>query len=321
MGRSKKENKDVKDTKTVSVIIPTLNAESYLPPLFHALKNQTHVPEEILIVDSESTDNTVKLAREEGIRVLPVRRSEFDHGGTRNLAAEEATGEVLFFLSQDALPADEHYIEEMLKSLGQENVVMTSARQLPREDAPAIEKLTRAFNYPEKSFVRTSADIERLGIKAYFFSDVCSAYRRDFFEAIGGFEAPILTNEDMLMASWALKKGYAIGYAAEARVYHSHKYTLAQQYKRNFDVSVFLQTHREEIRSGSASGEGIRMVCYIEKELLRRGKLGAMVWCVFDSGAKFLGNRAGKHFREMSQETILKKTSNPGYWRKQFERA
>lgn len=305
--------------QTVSIIIPTLNAGKYLPALLHALKNQTHVPEEILIVDSESTDDTTAIAGQEGIRVLSVKRSEFDHGGTRNLAAEAASGDVLFFLSQDALPADAHYIEEMLKSLSQEHVVMTSARQIPRADAPAIETLTRAFNYPAESFVRTAADIERLGIKAYFFSDVCSAYRRDFFKAMGGFETPILTNEDMLMASWALKKGYAIGYAAEARVYHSHKYTLAQQYKRNFDVSVFLQTHKKEIQSGSASGEGIRIVCYIERELFKKGKFGAMIWCIFDSGAKFLGNRAGKHFARMSQETILKKTSNPGYWRKQFQ--
>ena len=60
------------------------------------------------------------------------------------------------------------------------------------------------------------------------------------------------------------------------------------------------------------------MVLYIEKELLKKGRLGSMIWCVFDSGAKFLGNRAGKKFASMSQETILKKTSNPGYWKKKF---
>lgn len=302
-------------TKTVSIIIPTLNAAGYLPSLIHALKNQTHVPEEILIVDSESTDDTVKIAEQEGIRVLPVKRSGYDHGGTRNFAAAHTTGDAIFFFSQDALPVNEYYIEAMLKSLEQEQVVMTSARQIARESAPPIEKLTRQFNYPADSFVRTKEDIARLGIKAYFFSDVCSAYRREFFEEMGGFESPILTNEDMLMASRALAHGYAIGYCAEASVYHSHKYTLAQQYKRNFDVSVFLQTHRDEIESGSSTGEGIRMVLFTEKELLRQGRIASMIRCVFESGAKFLGNRAGKRYASMSQKTILKKTSNPGYWK------
>lgn len=305
-------------TKRVSIIIPTLNAEGYLPPLIHALKTQTHVPEEILIVDSESTDQTCAIAEQEQICVHKVKRSAFDHGGTRNLAAGLTTGDYIFFLSQDALPVNEHYIEEMIKSLEQDQVVMTTARQIARVTAPPIEKLTRRFNYPADSFVRTKADIAGLGIKAYFFSDVCSAYRREFFEEMGGFESPILTNEDMLMASRALGHGYAIGYCAEAKVYHSHKYTLTQQYKRNFDVSVFLQTHKDEIESGSSTGEGIRMVLYIEKELLKKGRIGSMIWCVFDSGAKFLGNRAGKKFASMSQETILKKTSNPGYWKKKF---
>ena len=201
------------------------------------------------------------------------------------------------FLSQDALPSDEHYVENMLAGFENEDVVMISARQLPRREAKPDEALVREFNYPAESFVRSKEDIPRLGIKAYFFSDVCSAYRRDFFEDIGGFESPLLTNEDMLMAARALGAGCKIGYCATAQVYHSHNYTFKQQYKRNFDVAVFMETYKDEIKCDGTTGEGIRMVLFIEKKLLKQFKIGAAVHCIFDSAAKFLGNRAGRKWK------------------------
>lgn len=309
----------MQEAKSISVIIPTLNAGKYLRPLIERLKKQTIVPLEIVIVDSESTDETIQIAKKEGITILPIKRADYDHGGTRNYAVAHTKGEYILFLSQDALPVDEYYVENLISEIEKNSkIVMISARQIARTDAPIIESLTRSFNYPEKSFTRSKKDIAELGIKAYFFSDVCSVYERNFFEEMGGFEEPILTNEDMLMAAKALDHNYLVGYCAEACVYHSHRFTLKYQYKRNFDVAVFLQMHSNEIQSGTATGEGIRMVKYVEKELLKRGRVFSMIRCVFESGAKFLGNRAGKRYESMSQNQILKKTSNPGYWKRKF---
>ena len=280
----------------VSLIIPTLNAAVYMPALVSILDKQTRKPDEIIVIDSESEDATVRMAEQAGYRTLKVKRCDFDHGGTRNYAVAMSRGDIVMFLSQDALPSDEYYVENLLKGFASEEVVMISARQLPRKNAKPDEALVREFNYPADSFVRSKADIPRLGIKAYFFSDVCSAYRRDFFDEIGGFESPLLTNEDMLMAARALAADHKIGYCAEAKVYHSHNYTFKQQYKRNFDVAVFMETYKDEIKS--TTGEGIRMVLFIEKQLLKKFKIGAAVHCVFDSAAKFLGNRAGRKWKK-----------------------
>lgn len=334
---------------------------------------------EIIVIDSESTDCTVSIAKEAGARVISIRQSEFDHGGTRNLAWQQAQGEYIFFLTQDALPVDENYLQNMLEMLekgemaGRSDItdalepskeqdtsgvdqatsvrwndphqaetqdkvhsqerrenrrdldeqmrethplVMVCGRQIARPDANPVEKLTRAFNYPKQSFVRDASAIGTMGIKAYFFSDACAVYRRSFLEEMGGFEAPILTNEDMLMAARALKKGYRIGYCAEAAVYHSHNFSLGQHYRRNFDVAAFLQMHEDEIASGGTTGEGIRMVLFTEKELAKHLHLISMVRCVFESAAKLLGNRAGKKYKSLTKEQIRKRTSNPGYWRK-----
>lgn len=76
---------------------------------------------------------------------------------------------------------------------------MAYARQLPKSDCHIVEQYTRQFNYPEQSCVKTKADIPTLGIKTFFCSDVCAAYRRDLFEELGGFESPVIFNEDMFL--------------------------------------------------------------------------------------------------------------------------
>ena len=76
-------------------------------------------------------------------------------------------------------------------------VAVAYARQLPREDCGIIERYTRQFNYPDEGCVKSREDIPRLGIKTFFCSDVCAAYRRDLFEQLGGFESPVIFNEDM----------------------------------------------------------------------------------------------------------------------------
>lgn len=233
------------------------------------------------------------------------------------MAWKAARGELIFFLTQDALPADNSYISNLISyfETHEKQLVMISGRQIPYAGTRPSEVLTRKFNYPEKSNVRTQDDVNKMGIKAFFFSDACSVYRRSFLTEMDGFEEPILTNEDMLMAKRALAKGYNVGYCAEARVYHSHNFTLKQQYKRNFDVSVFLTMYQNELCVGGVTGEGMRMVLYIEKELFKSHHFGAMVYCLLESFSKWLGNRAGKKYEKMNLQQILKKTSNPTFWR------
>ena len=102
---------------TISVIIPTLNAAQHLQPLLSRLREQSFPPDEILVVDSASTDGTAALAQSLGARVISIPRESFDHGGTRHLAATEARGDLLLFLTQDALPADDSYIRNLVPLL------------------------------------------------------------------------------------------------------------------------------------------------------------------------------------------------------------
>lgn len=287
---------------TISVIIPSCNAGEYLQPLLSRLREQTLPPDEILVVDSASTDGTAALAESLGARVISIPRESFDHGGTRHMAAMEARGDVLLFLTQDAMPADDSYIRNLVAPFQDDAVAAVGGRQVAREDARPFEKEVRAFNYPAESRVWDASAISERGVKAFFISDVCAAYRRSAYEAVGGFRRPLMTNEDMLMAAALLDAGWKLAYQAEAAVYHSHRFTLSQEYRRNRLIGRVLERYSAELHHARETGEGLRLVKHVLKQLLRKGHvLECFAFCM-NCGARLLGNRAGRRMERKAME-------------------
>ena len=282
-------------SKTISVIIPTRNAASELAVLLSMLHRQTRLPDEILVVDSESNDNTLEIARKFPlVRVLEIKLAEFDHGGTRDFALRASSGDLVLFFTQDAIPCDERYIEAIVQAVTQEGVACACARQIARADAPLYEKFTREYDYQETSFVRDQSDIPKLGIKAYFLSDACSAYRRDAYLAVGGFDHPILTNEDMLIAARFLLAGYKIAYCAESAVFHSHHYSLRQEYERNYKIGFVLEKYQDRFSGARAESEGFRYVRQILKRLMQKRAFQESFRFSFLCAAKVFGSRKGR---------------------------
>lgn len=279
---------------SVSVILPTLDAADGIATLLVALKRQTRPPEEILVVDSGSQDGTAELARAHGARVMSIPRNQFDHGGTRDAALRETAGEFVLFLTQDALPADERYIEHLLKPFADERIAATSGRQLPRPDARPYVRAVQLYRYPPQSRAWGSEEREALGIRAYHLSDVCSTYRRSAYEAVGGFPHPLPTNEDMLIAAAFLDAGYRLAYCADAAVVHSHNLTLRQEYRRNVLIGRFLREYGERLGNPCETGEGLRMVRQVLSQLLRSGHPLECPAFVADCAARLLGSRAGR---------------------------
>lgn len=281
--------------KKVSVIIMTLNAEMYVQNIIDMLKKQTVKPDEIIITDSESDDKTVEIAQKnKQIKIITIKREEFDHGGSRDLALRGSIGDYVLFLTQDAEIGNEKYIENIIKPFEDEEVAMVCGRQIAKKDATSYEKLIREFNYPDKRMIKTQADIKTMGIKAYYMSDVCSAYRRDIYMKIGGFEHPIMTNEDMLIAANALQNGYKTAYEPDAYVFHSHNFTLKQEFKRNALVASFLVEYKEQLGNVKVTSEGVALVKYVSKGLLVEKKYSQFCKFGICCLAKILGNKYGK---------------------------
>ncbi len=279
----------------ISVVIPTLNAGGELDELLTRLEQQTMVPTEILVIDSSSEDGTLQIAeRHAGVRTYTIERKEFNHGGTRDWAFSLAVGEIVIFLTQDVVPASNRLIERLVAPLQEETTVAAYARQLAKPTASERERLIRAFNYPEQSERRTLKDIPLKGIKAFFFSDVCAAYRRKEYEALGGFEKDVLSNEDMLYAARAIRAGYTIAYAADAEVLHSHDLSLGEQYRRNRAQGYELERYKELLGKTSSAEEGMIMFRKVSGQLLRQGKILSAAGLLMDCAARYTGNKAGQ---------------------------
>lgn len=247
----------------VSVIIPTLNAEKLIAELVLRLKQQTLRPTEIIVVDSSSEDRTVEVSAEMGCRTLVIKREAFDHGDTRNLGAKLSSGDVLVFMTQDARPVEDRFLENLVRPLGDPADPLMAAsfgRQLARNDAVPPEKFARFFNYPDTGLVKSKEDLPRLGIRTFFFSDVCSAVRKRGFEAVGGFPEKIVMNEDMILAAKLILQGYKVAYVPEAAVWHSHNYSIIQQFRRYFDIDASLSMNRWLLEYARAESEGFRFV-------------------------------------------------------------
>ena len=279
----------------ISVIIPTLNAERWISRQLDSLLSQT-IAAQIIVIDSGSTDATCSLvrARADCIRLLEIPNEDFDHGGTRDYALRQSTGDIVCFFTQDALPADGHCLEKLLTAFSAPDVAAVYGRQIAFADAPEYERLTRMFNYPDQPRVWREEDIPRFGVKAYFFSNVCSAYRREAYLAVGGFDMPIPSNEDMMIAAKFLHAGYALAYMPEAAVYHSHRFTLRQEYRYNVRIGKVMEQYRDRLPGAKADAEGWRMLRFVGGGLAREGRIGKLLGFFVRVCIRFAGNRVGK---------------------------
>lgn len=307
--------------KTVDVIIPTYKPDNQFIQLLDQLLEQTVPVQRIILMNTEEKyldrlmyDSAFR-KRYKNVSVYHHSKREFDHGNTRNRGVKYSESELFVMMTQDAVPKDERLIENLIRPLEQADVAVSYARQLPAADCREIEKYTRSFNYPPVSRIKSKEDLEELGIKTYFCSNVCAAYKRADFEELGGFIRHTIFNEDMLFAYKVIQGGKKIAYAAEALVVHSHNYTAKEQLKRNFDLGVSQADHPEVFDSLPSESEGIKLVKQTTKHLIRCHLWGQLPVLYVYSACKLLGYKLGKNYRKLSKKMVLRLTSNKEYWR------
>lgn len=306
----------------VDVVIPVYHPGKLFLELLSRLRRQTCPVHRFIIMNTEKQlweDWAVTLpagALPENFSVFHVTKEEFDHGGTRDFGIRQSEAEVCVCMTHDALPADTRLLERLTEALfSREDVAVSYARQLPRKECSVIERYTRSFNYPQESRIKTKEDLPRLGIKTYFCSNVCAAYRRDRYLELGGFIRHTIFNEDMIFAAKAVEQGYGIAYAADALVIHSHNYSPVEQFKRNFDLAVSQADHPEVFAGIRSEGEGIRLVKETAGYLLKNKRAYLLPRLVCDSGFKYMGYLAGKRYRHLPRLVIRRCTMNRNYWR------
>lgn len=304
----------------IDVIIPVYKPGAEFLELIEKLEHQSVPVRRILLVNTEQKYweafqyDHPRRKRYENIKMWHISRKEFDHGRTRRDAVKRSAAPVFVMMTQDAMPADEFLLERLIAPLADEGVAVSYARQLPRREAGPVERFTREFNYPEESCVKSKEDIPRLGIKTFFCSNVCAAYRRDIYDRQGGFPRHAIFNEDMIYAAGCIKAGYKIAYTAEAMVIHSHQYTNKEQFRRNFDLGVSQAEHPEIFGSVPSESEGVRLVKKTAQYLRDQGEGRQILPMCVTSIYKFFGYKLGKNYKRLSFRRIMKYTMNKAYW-------
>lgn len=305
-------------TPRISVIIPTLNGEATLGELFGALKVQSCKPSEVLVIDSSSCDRTAELARDFGAKLLTIERNQFDHGGTRTVAAQQSTCEILVFFTQDAVLADRHALQRLVAPLLTDpTVACTYGRQLPAKDADPIAAHLRLFNYPPLSQCRCFADRSRYGLKTVFISNSFAAYRKSALSSCGFFKNGLIFGEDTCTLGRLLEAGYRVCYVAEAEVYHSHNYSLLQDFRRAFDIGVL---HRREAwlldAYGRAEGVGGQYVRSLLAAMVQMKRYVLLVDCLVRITLKFLGYQLGRQYPLLPARLLPLLSMNSIWWQR-----
>lgn len=297
------------------LIIPTYKPDKKFELLLKWIGRQTRQPDRIIVINTEEDLWKKPEVWPSQMEVTHITREAFNHGGTRKMAAQMSDAPVFVCMTQDAVPADEHVFEELLRALEDDTIGVAYARQLAGDEVGVIEKYTRRFNYPAESQIKRKADEEKMGIKTWFCSDVCAAWRKSAWLEAGGFVERTIFNEDMLMAQKLVELGYGVTYQASSRVVHAHRYTCKQQFQRNFDLGVSHCEFKEVFSLVSSESEGIRMVKKTLKYLLKTGHWYLVPELIAQSGAKYLGYRLGKMYDKMPLKLVLKLSATPSYFK------
>jgi rhamnosyltransferase len=272
---------------------------------------------ELIIIDSSSTDDTIKIAKSFTKNIIIIPQNEFDHGGTRTKVAKIAKGELLIYLTQDVILYDKFTLSNILKSFDDDGIGAVYGRQIPYEETNIFGKHLRAFNYPDKSYMRDKNDISKFGIKTAQLSNSFCAYKKSILNEIGFFETNLILGEDVYVGAKMILAGYKLAYESKSIVYHSHSYTIWQEFKRYFDIGVFHKTQDWILKEfGKAEGEGLK---YIKSELNYLFKYN--YWYkvpefFIRNGMKYLGYKLGQNYNKLPKNTIMKFSMHYRWWNK-----
>lgn len=253
---------------TCSIVVLAYNGGLELQAVMASLLNQTSRNScEILVIDSGSSDDTTKFLESLPIRLVKIRNSEFGHGRTRNLGVRLSKSEFVAFLSQDAIPVSNDWLDQILKPFEDPEVAGVYGRQRPH-NTHVCESFFLERTYSLEP-VRRTPPKARPALKDIFFSNVNSAIRRKVWEDFP-FDEEIPMSEDQLWAKTVLLAGHVVMYAPNAAVYHSHRYSCTEVFRRYYESGVSLRGVVEG-RVGNSWSEGIQ---YLMSEFRTAGQRG-----------------------------------------------
>ncbi len=226
---------------SVSVVIPVKNEALKIKACIDGILSQTVKVDEIIVIDSGSTDGTIDILKSyEKVKLIEISGKDFNHGMTRNLGVSQATSDYVVLTVGDARAYNNQWIEGMLSGFTDNEVVAVCGKQIvpPDKDKNPVDwyrpvgigSITR-YQYKDGAFDTLTA-AEKKTVCGW--DDVTAMYRTNVLKQLPFRKTSY--SEDALWAMDALKAGHAIAYSPEAMVYHYHFENPDYTYKRTFTV-------------------------------------------------------------------------------------
>jgi glycosyltransferase involved in cell wall biosynthesis len=212
-----------------SIIIRTYNEEKYLTKVLNGIQRQVFTDDvEIIIVDSGSTDDTLKIGKTYGCKIVQINKEDFSFGRSLNYGCTVAAGELLIFISAHCIPTDQFWLSELVKPFSKSNIVLSYGCQIGIETSKFSEKQLLKKHFPSK---------ESIPQKGFFCNNANSCIRKDKW-LIKKFNEELTGLEDMDWSKFWFSKGYEIAYAANSSVFHIHNESW-QQVRRRYEREAF----------------------------------------------------------------------------------
>ena len=277
----------------IEIICPLYKAENYIVDLDNNIKKQKNVNiKKISYVLTESSDNTEKLLKRINATYSKLKKEEFSHSTARENIAKKSDADIVVFITQDIDIRNNDWLEKLVNPIINGECEASFSRQVTKYNN--IEKYTREKNYPDKSFINTKADIKEKGLKTFFFSDASSAIKTEIFKKLNAYDGKrLVINEDMYIAYKLITNGYRIKYCSDSVVYHSHKFTFKEIYKRYYDTGVFFKENSYIDKYGTNKAGG-GMALYILKRAIQERNIPVLFEFLPNMLARFLGMKMGK---------------------------
>lgn len=187
----------------LSIVIPTLNEEKYLPGLLASLARQQDVPFEIIVADAGSNDRTSALAARSGARIVAGGMP----GAGRNRGAAAAEGDLLLFLDADVILSDDHFLKDVLVEFHRRDLDIATCEIEPLSDERIDRLMHWVYNQYTRSLVRLVPHVPGFFI----------LITRKLHERIKGFDETIRYAEDQDYAIRAARHG-SFGFLQSRRI-------------------------------------------------------------------------------------------------------
>ena len=248
-----------------SIVIRALNEAAHLPALLDGLESQDRKPDEVILVDSGSTDDTVAIAETRGARILHIAPEDFTFGRALNIGCAAATGDILVFVSAHIYPTDRSWLENLVAPFQDPAMALSYGRQRGDDRTSFSETQVMQRWFP---------DVSDEDQRTPFCNNANCAIRRTWWDQLP-YDESLTGLEDLDWAHRALARGGRIAYRADATIIHVHEESWQQTRNRYRREAIALNRILPDQRIGAVKAASLLMLSTLRDyaSATRRGRI------------------------------------------------